>query len=144
MVTDICNYTAPGDPLLVTAKPADKGSPDVVKLQGFQLPNMSLDSNVQIVDAQGDSFIPVPTKTILIPMAKKRTAPTSTVTSQDVTSQDTERCQDADQTATHTTSSPIRNPDRERIRSRSPLYPRTLREDRRSRDDDTSFTSENG
>ncbi len=45
MVTDICNYTAPGDPLLVTAKkPADKGSPGVVKLQGFQLPNMSLDS----------------------------------------------------------------------------------------------------
>ncbi len=61
-VADICNYTASGDRLLVMTKPADRVSPDVVKLQGVQLPNMSLDSNVLINDSQGESFIPVPTK----------------------------------------------------------------------------------
>ncbi len=47
---------------------------------------MSLDSNVQVMDAQGDPFLPVSTKTktILIPMDKKSTAPNSTVTSQDI------------------------------------------------------------
>ncbi len=34
------------------------------------------------------------------------------------------------------------NTDRERMRSHYPIHPRMLREDRRSRDDDTSFISE--